>query len=132
MNGALVHTAWHIAYNHWSKGMRRASINEDDVSVVKLRFEGCRLVDIWLDVDDGQMKVQMLDHRDMEAQTYPEIKCWDMPCKSNQFGEYGTDFKGYVPHFNVSGKGIVLRMAKIPVEFYGKSMMNDMFEATKN
>ena len=93
-------------------------------------------MDILLDCDQGKMEVQLISDLNIKDEKQVDyyggtakkkvIKCWNMPSKQNDYNN-NEDFKGYVPHFNISGKGIILKCAKMPVDYYGIHDSLDIF-----
>eukprot|EP01084_Bolivina_argentea_P203110 346934_1 len=119
---------WNVAYNHWSNGCysNGSKCNEETIDTTYLQYNGLHIVDILLDCDNGKLNMQLMNPK-CPQQKYEEIKCWNMPCKENNYNN-NINFKGYVPHFNVSGNGITMRLAKIPIEWYGIQPSHDIFE----
>ena len=132
----IVQTAWNAAMNHWSKG---CSINGKpsiggkaamgSYTVPKfLKGEGADLlfVDILLDCDQGLMRLQLMDPK-KDNESFPEIKVEQMPSSKNGYKPI-DEFKGYVPQFNIYTSDIKLRIARIPIEYYGCNIDNDILE----
>ena len=127
--------SWHIAYNYASSGCsNNGSMDYSDKGY--LRYKGYHLVDILLDCDTGTMSIKLIAPKDKIVPRAEHI-CYKMPSKKNNYKLNfnpddldGTDkgFKGYVPHFNISGEGTTMRIAKIPIECYGNPGVVDIFE----
>ena len=99
-----------------------------------LRGNGKNLfIDIWLDCDEGVMKLQLMDPK-KNNNSFAEIKVEEMPSSKNKYkfnlpaySQRNDEFKGYVPQFNIYNTGIKVQIAKIPIEYYGCQIDNDIF-----
>eukprot|EP01084_Bolivina_argentea_P259659 438190_1 len=72
-------------------------------------FHSCKEVDILLDLNSLKMNICEVG----QCNEAMEVKYWNMP-----------KGKEWVPHLNVHGQGIQLRIAKISVTWYGKPKSN--------
>lgn len=123
----VLYIAFNVAYNHWS-GIGKHKIDDDQYREPGelLQFTGIKFIDILLDCDEGTLNIQLIDP-EKESKVYPEIKCWDLPSAKNKWKD-NDKFKGYVAQFNIGDENIEMELAKIPVEYYGVHLSNDIFE----
>ena len=128
----MSNAAWNVAKNYWSTGCSKRSIGGMDLLYpVFLKGNDTNLyVDILLDCDQGIMKLQLIDPN-KEIGSFPEIKVEEMPSAKNEYklrNMFGRNkFKGYVPQFNICHIGTRLRIASIPIHYYGCKIEKDIF-----
>ena len=133
-----LYIAWNVADNHWSYGCTKKSIvGEPDLNYPNfLAGDGTNLfVDILLDCDKGIMRLQLVDPKKniysitTMKNPFPEIKIEEMPSSKNKYHPI-DNFKGYVPQFNIYNEPTKIRIARMPIQYYGCHLDNDIFDGS--
>ena len=100
-----LYTAYGISGNnqYYDKSTSHNKINTN-------HFHAATNVDLLLDVDNGKLNLCEVGNRSDTK----EAKLWNLPIGNH----------GWLPHFNIFGAQIQLRLAKIPVLWYGVQKSN--------